>query len=373
MQKTYRALGLMSGSSLDGLDIACCVFTINSSAVEIPLKVASWKLEAAATIPYSSDWQLRLKNLPEESALAFAKTHVDFGHYLGKLVNTFLQKHDLKPDLIASHGHTVFHYPDQHFTTQIGDGAALVAATGLTVVDNFRNLDVALNGQGAPLAPLADLVLLRGYDFYLNLGGIANISADTKNGFVAFDIGGANQVLNTLVAPLGLEYDHGGNLAAKGTLQPTLLEKVNELLYFHEPYPKSLGNQWVRTNLQEIYNLFDFSLEDKLHTACIQLAQQTAKSIQQIIKKEGLKKDRYQLLATGGGAFNHFLIKCIEEEANKVCPLEVKIPEEQIISFKEAILMALMGVMRMENQPNCLSSVTGANRAVIGGAVHQGG
>lgn len=368
--RTYHGIGLMSGSSLDGLDIALCSFEGSASA-QNPFVLQNWALMAAQTAPFSEEWKRRLEALPQASALTFAKTHVDFGHYLGELVADFLPG-KAKPDFIASHGHTVFHFPEQQFTTQIGDGASLAAKTGCTVISDFRSSDLAMGGQGAPLAPLADQWLLPRFDFYLNLGGIANISCNTGDRFVAFDISGANQILNALVKPTGWPYDKDGQLAAKGQLNEELLEQTNQLTFFKQPYPKSLGNDWVQEQQVKPYLQFDAPLEDKLHTACVQIGQQIATAVRQITERENMSKRHFQLLITGGGAFNHFLVQCIKKEVNRICPVAIETPDPSIISFKEACLIALMGVLRIEKQPNCLASVTGARQNAIGGAIYHG-
>ena len=367
--KTYTILGLMSGSSLDGLDMALCSFEFLETDGH-PLVLKNWSLQKAETAPFSASWQERLRVLPQQSAFELAKCDVDFGHYIGQLVAGFLKKIP-QPDAIASHGHTIFHFPDQHFTTQIGDGASIAAETGCTVINDFRSSDLAKGGQGAPLAPLADQWLLHGHDFYLNLGGIVNISCNTGSRFVAFDIGGANQILNALVQPLGMEYDKDGALAAKGKINPALLDQSRQLDFFKQPYPKSLGNDWVLANQVRAFLSFDCPLEDKLHTACILIGQQVADAIQQIIKKEKIQKNTFTLLASGGGAFNNFLIQCIQQATQKTANITINIPAPDIISFKEACLMALMGALRLENQTNCLATVTGATTNTVGGAIYN--
>lgn len=368
MFKTIHAVGLMSGSSLDGLDIACCRFELETDSGQ----VEDWSLTATQTVSFEPEWRARLQHLPELSGLELAEAHINFGRYMGKLLQPFLRKLPTPVDLIASHGHTVFHYPDRQLSLQIGDGAALAAVTGYTVVDNFRAMDVALGGQGAPLAPLADKHLFPGYHFYLNLGGIANISARSEDGFIAFDIGGANQVLNALAAELGLEYDENGEIAAGGRLRPALLEQADALPYFQQPYPKSLGNDWVQEQLLPVYRVAGYPVADKLHTACLQLARQTARSLKRTLEREPMPAPPYRMLVTGGGALNDFLLRCIREEAEKAAPLELVVPEADIIAFKEAALIALMGALRLEGLPNCLASVTGARRDAVGGAVHTG-
>ncbi len=367
MIKTSHALGLMSGSSLDGLDVAFCRFETERQNGGFHL--VKWELLEADTLPFTEEWQARLKQLPAASGFALAQAHADFGRYLGELTGVFFKEKNIPPsqvDLIASHGHTIFHEPAKGFTVQIGDGAALAAATGCTVVCDFRSADIALGGQGAPLAPMADKMLFPGYDFYLNLGGIANITCNAGGRFIAFDVTGANQTLNALANLAGLPYDRGGALAASGHLDENLFEKINRLPYLSQPYPKSLSNQWVQENLTKICLAVPGSVEDRLHTVCRHVAFQLEKSFRQVIENEHFKKEKYRLLATGGGAFNDFLMQCIREASPEV---EVVVGSGEVVSFKEACLMALLGVMRMEGVPNCISSVTGARRDAVGGAV----
>ena len=366
--KSYQVLGLMSGSSLDGLDIAFCTFEIDSKKRnENP--ILSWTLEQAATLPFSEKWQARLYHLPQQDALSFCKTNTYFGHYTGALVNEFLAKFQVQPDFIAAHGHTIFHFPNNRLTVQIGDGAALAASTGFPVVCDFRTYDIALDGEGAPLAPLADKLLLDQHDFYLNLGGIANISANINGKFIAFDVGPANQVLNALANQIELAYDEGGKIAAQGQVIKALLDEVSQIDFFQQDYPKSLDNQWVQKNVVPLYIRHHGSWKDKLCTASEQMATEISKCIYNVIKKENLQKKQYTLLATGGGAFNDFVIQRIKYH----CPnIDIVLPPVEIIQFKEAILMALMGVLRLENIPNCLRSSTGAKIDTIGGAFYQG-
>ena len=369
MTRTLHVIGTMSGSSLDGLDMALCRFELAPLAAA-PLK--EWELLATHTVPFSPDWCARLRRLPAASGRELAAAHVDFGHYLGALLRPFIAKISVPLDCIASHGHTIFHYPEQRLTLQLGDGAALAAATGQVVIDNLRAMDVALGGQGAPLAPLADKLLLPGFDFYLNLGGIANISARVGDRQIAFDISGANQVLDALAQTLGHPYDEGGRLAASGRLRPALLAAANELPYFSRQYPKSLGNDWVQEQLLPRYRHFEAPASDKLHTACVQLGQLTARAIEQIIEREQLAQPSYRMLVTGGGAFNDFLVDCIRAECEKSCSLAVIIPDPQQVAFKEAALIALMGALRLIERPNCLATATGARFDAVGGAVHYG-
>ena len=362
---TYQLLGLMSGSSLDGLDIAHCRFILDAQK-----RIQSWELTKATTIPFTEEWKATLLSLPEYSAKSLLSAHAAFGQYLGQIARDFLDAHQLSVQAIASHGHTIFHFPNQNFTFQLGDGAQIAALTGCTTISDFRAMDIAQGGQGAPVAPIADHLLLPGYDFYLNLGGIANISAPLIDRIVAFDISGANQVLNALSQIEGLAYDDGGKLAASGQLLPTLYEQANQLAFFKDDYPKSLGNDWVQERQLKLYLEYDASISDRLHTACHQIAFQIANSIQQIIRKEQLHQKKYNMIVSGGGAWNRFLIASIKEACKPFTSLEIVIPKEEIINYKEAILMALMGVLRLTKQPNCYASVTGAQKDSIGGAIH---
>ncbi|MBK7872107.1 MAG: anhydro-N-acetylmuramic acid kinase [Saprospiraceae bacterium] len=364
--KTYRVLGLMSGSSLDGLDIAFCEFNFDNQ------QLISWRIHHAETMPFTEEWQKRLKMLPQTSGKEIALAHPQFGHFMAELINQFLQQYPQEPDFIASHGHTIFHFPNEKMTLQIGDGAAIAAITGYPVISDLRSMDVALGGQGAPVAPIADRYLLNGYDFYLNLGGISNVTCHVDDKYIAFDIGGANQILNALAQKLDLPFDIGGVIAASGTLNVELLTQANALPYYQQPYPKSLGNDWVQEQLIPIFLNFDAKTSDKLHTACLHIAFQVAKSIGQIIEHEHFKKEQYRLLTTGGGALNQFLMDCIRNACSKVADIEIIVPEPELIGFKEAALIALMGALRVENLPNCIASVTGASRDAIGGAIHQG-
>lgn len=365
MQKTYKVIGLMSGSSMDGLDIAYCQFQIENDTV-------TWQLLKAETLSYPEKWQIRLSELVHQNALAFAKTHTYFGRYMGELVNQFIQKHQIDPDFIASHGHTIFHYPMSRMTMQIGDGAALAALTGLPVINNFRTHDVALDGEGAPLAPIADKYLFPNYDFYMNIGGIANITCNANGKHIAFDIGPANQVLNILANQLGLPYDDKGQIAQQGKVNNSILSTLNQFPYFLKQYPKSLDNNWIHENIFPIYLMIDDTSANKLRTACEHLAQATAVSIATILRREKITKTNFKMLVTGGGAWNDFLMKRIHALCNEQISLEIVIPSSDVIGFKEAMLMGLMGVLRVENKINCLKSVTGAKLDSIGGAIWQG-
>lgn len=371
--KEYRVIGLMSGSSLDGLDIAYCRFSVSEN---------QWNFEIlkADTIPFSDEWVQDLKYLPVTNAKNFWQTHAALGAYFGKLVKKFIAENHLqgKVDFVASHGHTIFHFPDKKFTTQIGDGAALAVHCGLPVVCDFRTADIALGGQGTPIVPIGDKLLFADYQLCLNIGGIANISCKTifsdcpteekQNQIVAFDICPANQVLNLFASKLGMPYDVDGNTAKGGKLHKALLEKLNAISFYHQPYPKSLDNSFTREAILPCFEEFDIAVEDKLRTYTEHIAIQIAAHIQLIVQKENITINRStKLLLTGGGAFNKFLTERIKHLSG----VEVIVPSAEIVQFKEALVIALMGVLRMRNEVNVLASVTGAARNSIGGAVYS--
>jgi anhydro-N-acetylmuramic acid kinase len=287
-----------------------------------------------------------------------------YGRYLGELVRDFIRDNDLQPSFVASHGHTIFHEPAQHLTLQIGHGAYLAAAAGTPVVCDFRTLDIALGGQGAPLVPIGDRLLFKDYDFCLNLGGIANISFETSQGRLAYDIGACNMLLNTLANQKGLEYDANGELARQGNLSPDLLSQLNRPAFFQAPYPKSLGKEWVDQHSLATLLAADLPVEDKLHTACRHIAYQ----IGQAVRQAAGAGDQQKLLLTGGGAHNQFLVELIRQELPP--RVAAVVPESQLINFKEALIFAFLGLLRWQQTPNCLQQVTGARHDNIGGAVY---
>jgi anhydro-N-acetylmuramic acid kinase len=350
----YHSIGLMSGTSLDGLDIAYCSFG------NIGKK---WNFDVlqAKTIKYPKNLAEKLAKAPEMSAIDFWKLHGEFGNFCGKEVKKFIEKHKAKPQLIASHGHTIFHQPQNGFTCQIGDGAKIAAITGVNTICDFRSLDVALNGQGAPLVPIGDKLLFGSYEACLNIGGIANISFQQKSKTIAFDICPANIVFNYYANKLGKDYDKGGAIAKAGQVNIELLNQLNALAYYKQKGQRSLGREWIEKSVFPLSEKSKLSIEDKMATAI----EHSAFQIAAVLNKNQLKN----LLITGGGAYNTFLVERIK--AHTKCKL--MIPDKTTIEFKEAILFAFLGVLRLTEQVNCLSTVTGAKRDNIGGAVYYGG
>jgi anhydro-N-acetylmuramic acid kinase len=360
----YRAIGIMSGSSLDGLDIAFVEFHQTSGAWQ-------YEIKAADCLPYSEEWIKKLKGATSLNALDYQLLHTEYGHYIGHRLNEFITRHQLQyqVQLIASHGHTTFHVPGKKMTAQLGDGAAIAAVTGINVVSDLRAMDVALGGQGAPIVPIGEKLLLGDYSFFLNLGGIANISYNHPDRYIAFDVCPANRVLNMLAHHAGKLYDNGGALAATGTVNDSTLKMLNELEYYQLPYPKSLANDF---GTDVVYPLLrHLNTADGMRTAVEHIALHIGNAVQQLLNGVQPPVTNKKLLATGGGAHNTFLIQRLQAVLEPV-GIELVIPDKNIIDFKEAIIMALIGVLRWREENNVLASVTGATRSSIGGAVWMG-
>ena len=358
MQNFYKAIGVMSGTSLDGLDLAFCEFRFEKSRWTYQLKIAE-------TIDYTSDWKHRLQNAVNVSGLELALLNADYGHFLGREIRQFMDKNQLDADLISVHGHTIFHQPEKHLTLQIGDGAAIASYVNAPVVTQFRNTDIALGGQGAPLVPIGDRLLFDSANLCLNLGGIANISFKEHTKTTAFDICVCNMALNHLARTVrgGPAYDKNGNFAASGQLDSHLLETLNNLDFFKKQPPKSLGFEWFENRFLPILNGFDCSIENKLHTVCEHIAEQIAA----VVNAQPDISNK-TMMVTGGGAKNNFLMARIKQHS--LCKIEESHP--LLIDFKEALIFAFLGVLRIRGEVNCLADVTGAWQDNIGGCVYLG-
>lgn len=346
-------LGLMSGTSLDGVDLALC-----------QLQEGRYAILQATTVPYPPSWRQRLARLHSASALQYVQADAELGHYYGKIINEFLAEYpDLKVDAIVSHGHTVFHQPPL-FTSQIGSGNAIAADTGLLVISDFRTLDVALGGQGAPLVPIGDKLLFGAYDACLNLGGIANISFDNKGRRIAFDICPCNMVLNRLAALLGLPYDPQGEHARRGKVNRRLLDELDSLDYYHLPPPKSLGREWVDAVLWPLIAPHMQGTDGGLHVDHLlaTVSEHIAHQIADVLRNTPLRS----LLVTGGGAHNSHLVKRL---AQMLPQLKLTVPDRLIVDYKEALIFAFLGYLRLTGKANTLASVTGAKCDSIGGTI----
>ncbi|HEY6976515.1 MAG TPA: anhydro-N-acetylmuramic acid kinase [Chitinophagaceae bacterium] len=370
----YRAIGLMSGSSLDGLDIVYAEFEETGGKWIYDIK-------AATCVEYNDEWIEKLKAAPQLSAYKYLLLHAAFGKFTAEKVRDFIESNDLhhKVQLITSHGHTVFHSPDLGMTAQLGDGATIAALTGINVVSDLRMMDVVLGGQGAPIVPAGEKLLFKDYTYFLNLGGIANISANI-NTYIAFDVCPANRVLNMLANKEGKVYDDRGEMAKTGSVNNALLSQLNSLDYYRQPYPKSLANDFGVEVVFPLIQLSKISIADALRTYTEHIVEQIVNAIgnvqHQAYAKQSLTANpefqtSVQLLVTGGGAFNNFLIDRLKD-ALKIFNIDVIVPDEKLVKFKEALVMALLGILRWREEDTVINTVTGASRSSIGGSVWIG-
>lgn len=349
--KENQAIGLMSGTSLDGVDIAFCRF----------IKETVWHFEIifADTVAYPGNWKKQLENAHNLNAFDFVQLHNNYGTYLGNVVKNFINKYSINDvHLIGSHGHTVFHQPNKNLTCQIGNGATIAGITGINTVCDFRATDVAYRGQGAPLVPIGDKLLFPDYDYCINLGGFGNISFDQDDQRIAFDICPVNMALNYLAKLQHLEFDVDGNMAARGNIHENLLQKLNSLNYYSLKPPKTLGREWFHKSFLPILNAFDISIEDKLRTVIQHIA---------IQMKNSIPTNDGNVLLSGGGTLNKFLVDTLKKQL----PTPVVIPAEIIIHYKEALVFAFLAVLREKNMVNCLASVTGASKDTCCGAYYR--
>ena len=358
----YTAIGVMSGSSMDGLDLCCVRFTGDVAA-------DTWEHEIlqATTLPYSPSLGERLGKAEKLAAVDLIKLDVDYGHYLGDTVAKFITEHRLNVDLVASHGHTVFHQPDRGFTLQVGDGETMVSHLGIPLVANFRNKDVALGGEGAPLVPGGERHLFNQYDICLNLGGICNISVGEQG----FDVSPCNMALNYLarMKDPSLEYDGNGKIAAEGTVVNHLLKKLNALDFYQESPPKSLGKEWFDENITGLFDQQQYRCEDMMRTFVEHIAEQITDSIRNVQQTE---EDTHRtMLVTGGGALNPFLMTRLKGMiSEKNMGIVVTNTDEDTVNFKEALVFAFLGLRTLLCLTNVFKDVTGAKCDSVSGSVH---
>lgn len=351
----YYAIGLMSGSSLDGLDICYVRFQNYDFRFE-------YEIIQADCIQYTNEFRERLRNAPNLSAFEFTKLDTELGKYFGQLTNDFIQQNKIdRLDFICSHGQTIFHQPNLGFTTQIGCGAQIAAQTNCKVICDLRTSDVANAGQGAPIVPIAERYLFSEYKVFLNIGGIANIAFHEDGKIIAYDISAANTLLNYFAKQKGLDYDKDGNLARSGNIILPLLDELNDISFCKQAAPKSLGTEHIVNDWLPLFDKYENTIEDKLVTTVEHIAVQVAKAI-----KSENRNLNSEILITGGGALNGFLVERIQHHTN----IKVEVPDVLTIQYKEALAMAFIGLLRVLEIPNCLASVTGAKKDVIGGAVY---
>lgn len=347
----YNVIGVMSGTSLDGVDLAHVNFEINSNKW-------SYQIFECATISYSNEMISKLKNGIHFSKTELSELNIEYTNLLGNIITEFIAKNNLSNlDAVCSHGHTILHQPEKGFTLQIGNLPEIAKITNEKVVCNFRVQDVLLGGQGAPLVPIGDKILFSEFEYCLNLGGFSNISFEKNNERIAFDISPVNTVLNFYANTFGLEYDNKGKISESGKISEALFDELNTLDFYQKAYPKSLGFEFVREIILPMLANYPISAEDKMRTFTEHIAFQIGKILQQ---KTG------RLLITGGGVYNEFLIERIK---NYLPTIEVIIPDEKTIQFKEALIFALLGVLKLRNEINVLASVTGATHNHSSGEV----
>ena len=352
IKNEYNALGIMSGTSLDGLDMVICSFNLDTNHW-------GFEIKKSKGIAYPQELYSRLKNAYGSSAAEVAGLHSALGKFIGESARVFLKEANIAVDLIASHGHTVFHAPEKGYTFQIGNGADIAAKTGVLTVCDFRSLDVARGGQGAPLVPIGDKLIFSEFAGCLNLGGFSNVSFDDNSDKrMAFDICPVNFVLNRLTNKLDLEYDAAGELAKSGEIINALLEQLNQNQYFLQSAPKSLGQEWVEENVFPLFKS-DYEIKDVLRTFCEHAAYQIGNELEKISGNN--------ILVTGGGCYNNFLMELIAQKCGK----KLIIPTEELVNMKEALIFAFLGVLRVRGESNSLASVTGATENSVNGAVYQ--
>ncbi|WP_319946554.1 anhydro-N-acetylmuramic acid kinase [Flagellimonas myxillae] len=351
----FKVLGLMSGTSLDGLDLAYCHLWEEGQ---------NWKfsIEKTKEIGYGSKMRNRLKNAIHLTDEAHRQLHDEYGVWLGEQVKSFLKEAHLEVDFVASHGHTSHHRPEDGFTFQLGNGQLLADNCGKKVVCDFRTKDVSLGGQGAPLVPIGDSLLFHQYDFCLNLGGISNISLEKDGKRIAYDIGMANMPLNFVTEKIGLAYDENGNLARSGSQNSELLNQLNALEYYQLPHPKSTGYEWFSEKVVPLIEDTKASHRDLLHTLIHHNCEQIAKEVHQHATGKF-----QEILVTGGGALNAFFIEVLQEKLGP--KIKVTTPSRTLIAYKEALVFALMGVLRVQDKTNVLSSVTGSSEDSCSGII----
>ena len=346
----------MSGTSLDGLDMAYCHFRSSSDA---------WDFDIVKTrhLGYSDDLREKLEKAISLSAIDHLRLHHSYGVWLGRQVGVFIEQEGLEVDIIASHGHTSHHRPELGITCQLGSGQHLANTAGITTICDFRSNDVALGGQGAPLVPIGDHFLFSEYTFCLNLGGICNISFLHQGNRIAYDIGVANMLLNHLAAKGGMLYDDGGKHAATGDINKQLLSALNALPYYKQSFPKSTGYEWFKGSILPLLEQYKDPLENLLCTAVHHITDQISEQI-----RFHMASPKASLLVTGGGAHNDFLIKLLRHKLGGA--VDIIVPDPTLIDYKEALVFGFIGVLRQEHKTNVFASVTGAERDSVSGVIY---
>ncbi|MCU0318641.1 MAG: anhydro-N-acetylmuramic acid kinase [Flavobacteriales bacterium] len=347
-EESYEVVGVMSGSSLDGLDLAWCQLRVDQGRW-------TYNVREARTVPYDAAFRTRLVAAMDGSAVELARLHRDLGRLIGTACRELVGATPLH--LIASHGHTLFHRPEEGLTMQVGCGAQIAAVSGITTVCDFRTVDVALGGQGAPLVPLGERLLFPEHRAFLNIGGICNIALHAAERVVGYDVCIGNQALNELAGEAGLPYDADGAMARSGRVDAAMVAALSALPFHQQPPPRSLGRDWYGTAVHPLIVDERLAVEDRLASVVEHIAQQVSSA---------LKDATGPVLVTGGGAHNTYLL----ERLRALCNVALEVPDARTVDYKEALIFALLGVSRTRGEANALSSVTGAGRNSVGGAVY---
>ena len=352
IKSIYHVIGVMSGTSLDGIDLCYVAFEYENNW--------QFKILQSKTYDYTNKWKQRLGSLIHLTDNELNKINVEYTQYTAQFINQFISEFGIATiDFVSSHGHTATHKPDLLLTIQIGNRPELSDLINQKVVCDFRVQDVAFGGQGAPLVPIGDELLFHKYDSCLNLGGFANVSFKNNNQRVAFDICPFNYVLNYLSNQMGLAYDDAGMIARSGTLNNELLNQLNLLPFYNQKHPKSLGAEWVQDYFFPIINGYNIPIKDALKTCVIHFASQIHEALL-------LNDNKGKVLLTGGGTFNSFFI----EKLRQLSSFDIVVPNKDVINFKEALIFAFLGVLKVRNEVNCLKSVTGASKDHSSGKIY---
>lgn len=354
MISKINIIGLMSGSSLDGIDLVDVDFWNDGK----------WHFDIIAkdNVDYDETWRHRLAdafNVRTPHATSLRQLDLEYGRFLGLVTKRFIDRYHLKPEIVASHGHTIFHRPQEHYTLQIGDGQALADECGITVINDFRTEDVLKGGQGAPLVPIGDKLLFYNYPVCLNIGGIANVSYDVDGQRIAYDICIANQTLNYLSNRMSLQYDKDGLIARSGHIDDQLLTTLNSHPFYTQKHPKSLGREFFEENTKPLLENRD-DIADMMATFVEHIAIQIGASVKTM-------RTPSLMLITGGGAKNKYLVERIQANTKH----KVFVPSDDIIDYKEALVFAFLGLLRSRNETNVLKSVTGAKSDSSSGKIYK--
>ncbi len=346
-KKLWYGIGLMSGTSLDGLDLTYVEFDTSRDSI-------NYKIICSETIRYNKVWKSKLTKAFHSSAQEITHLNTIYGKFIGEQVNSFIKKNKINNlDFVASHGHTIFHNPNQGYTLQIGDAATIAATCNQQVVSDFRTQDIALGGQGAPLVPIGDRLLFSDFDYCINIGGFANISFEKNKKRVAFDVCPANIILNHYTQQIGLDYDDKGQLAQTGKINQALLKDLESLRIYQSS--DAMSNEFVLSDIIPLINSHNLEIAHILRTVIEHVAEKIGKIL----------KVNTTSLITGGGAYNDFMIKRIKHHSDS----KIIIPNSELIEYKEALIFALLGLLKLRNKTNILASVTGARHDHSSGIV----